>query len=68
MKDIESIYAKVFAGVSGELVIKHLRKITIERVLGPNANESELRFVEGQRALVHQIEQMIHRGKSNAKA
>ena len=67
MTDIEKACAKIFSGCASELVIRHLRKITIERVVGPNASESELRTIEGQRALVHQLEQMIQRGKSNAK-
>ena len=67
MTDIEIAYAKTFSCQSGQMVIEHLRKITIERVLGANATESELRTVEGMRALVHQIEQMIARGRNNAK-
>ncbi|MCR4918029.1 MAG: hypothetical protein K5912_03750 [Alphaproteobacteria bacterium] len=67
MKDIEIAYARAFLSESGSIVIKHLRKMTLERTLGPNASESELRTLEGQRALVQHIEQMILRGKSNAK-
>ena len=63
MTDIEKAYAQTFSGRSGELVLQHLRKITIERVLGPNASDSELRSIEAQRALVHQISQMISRGR-----
>ena len=60
-------YARTFSGASGRAVIEHLRKITIERVLGPHATDGELRTLEGARALVHQIENMIERGRSNAK-
>ena len=67
MKDIELAYAKTFAGPSGAIVISHLRRITIERVLGPNATDAELRSLEGARALVHQIENLILRGRENAK-
>lgn len=68
MDNIEQIYAKTFATTSGQKVIAHLRKITLERVLGPNASDAELRTLEGQRALVRQIEQLILRGKSNDKS
>ncbi len=63
MKDIELNFARCFATAAGAAVISHLRKITIERVLGPGATDAELRGLEAQRALVHQIENMIERGK-----
>lgn len=63
MTNIEKIYAQAFLSPPGQHVLEHLRKITIERVLGPNATDSELRSLEGQRALVHQILQMTMRGK-----
>ncbi len=67
MRDIELAYAKTFSTDEGAIVISHLRRITIERVLGANATESELRSLEGARALVHQIESLILRGRQNAK-
>lgn len=63
MKDIEQNYARTFSTAAGITVLKHLRKITIERVLGPDATDAQLRGLEAQRALVHQIEIMIERGK-----
>ncbi len=63
MNDIEKNYARAFATHDGAMVLEHLRKITIERTLGPNASDAELRTLEGQRSLVHQIETMISRGK-----
>jgi len=63
MRDIEQNYARAFATTAGVAVLQHLRRITIERVLGPNATDAELRGLEAQRALVHQIENLIERGK-----
>ncbi|MDR2413107.1 MAG: hypothetical protein LBD50_02755 [Rickettsiales bacterium] len=63
--DFEKNYARCFASPAGAAVLKHLREITIERFLGPNATEAELRALEGQRALAHQIETLIKRGKTN---
>ena len=63
MKEIEQNYVRAFSTAAGMAVLAHLRKITIERVLGPNASDSELRGLEAQRALVHQIENLIARGK-----
>lgn len=65
MTDIEIAYARAFSGAHGERVLSHLRQITIERVLGPNATDSELRALESQRFLVHQIENMILRGRGD---
>ena len=63
MKDIEQNYARTFATSAGAAALHHLRKITIERVLGPDATDAQLRSLEAQRALVHQIEMLIERGK-----
>ena len=67
MDKIAHEYARTFSSASGRAVIEHLRKITIERVLGPHATDGELRTIEGARALVHQIETLIERGRANAK-
>lgn len=63
MKDIEQNYARTFSTAAGAAVMRHLRQITIERILGANATDAELRGLEAQRALVHQIENLIERGK-----
>ncbi len=67
MKKIEHAYARTFSSESGAIVLGHLRRITIERVLGPNATDAELRTLEGMRSLVHQIEQLISRGRGDAE-
>lgn len=61
--NIEHDFARTFCTPSGARVLAHLRKITIERVLGVNATDAELRGLEAQRSLVHQIENLINRGK-----
>lgn len=63
MKEIEQNYARTFATTAGRAVLAHMRKVTIERVLGPNASDADLRWLESQRAFVHQIEHMICRGE-----
>lgn len=67
MERTEHAFARVFSGDAGRVVLGHLRKMTIERTLGPNASDSELRWAEAQRALVHQIETLVLRGRENAK-
>ena len=63
MTDTEKIFVRTFSTPSGKIVLEHLRKITVERTLGPNASDAELRWVEAQRALVHQIEKLSMGGK-----
>ncbi len=63
MKEIELNYARCFGTAAGAAVLAHLRRITIERALGPDATDAQLRGLEAQRTLVHQIENMIERGK-----
>lgn len=67
MERTEHAFARAFSGDAGRVVLGHLRKMTIERTLGPNASDSELRWAEAQRALVHQIETLVLRGRENAK-
>ncbi|MCM1294125.1 MAG: hypothetical protein NC311_01005 [Muribaculaceae bacterium] len=62
MRETEQNYARAFSTVAGRAVLAHLRRITVERVLGPDASDAQLRGLEAQRALVHQIENMISRG------
>lgn len=61
--EIEKNFTRCFSTTAGAAVLSHLRKITIERYLGANATDAELRTVEAQRALVHHIETLIERGK-----
>lgn len=63
MTNIEKFYSRTFSGASGTAVLQHLRQMTIERILGQNATDSELRWHAAQCALVHQIENMVNRGK-----
>lgn len=65
MTDIANNYARCFGTPSGAQVLKHLRQITIERTLGVGASDSELRWLESQRAFVHQIESLISRGRGD---
>lgn len=64
MKDIEKLYAQVFGTAPGKRVLAHLRETTIERYLGDNASEAQLRTLEGQRALVKRIENLVERGRT----
>lgn len=62
-REIEKNFTRCFSTTAGAAVLQHLRSITVERFLGANATEAELRTLEAQRALIHQIEILIERGK-----
>tara|TARA_R110001606_G_scaffold217308_1_gene365187 strand:+ start:255 stop:518 length:264 start_codon:yes stop_codon:yes gene_type:complete len=61
--EIEKSFARCFSGPDGDRVLAHLRAMTIDRVLGPEAGDAELRHLEGQRHLVIRISAMIARGR-----
>ena len=64
MNDIEKHYARIFNTPSGKQVLNHLRNITIERIIGQNISNEDLRWWAAQNALVHQIENLIQRGNN----
>lgn len=64
MNEIEKQYARTFATTAGKQVLEHLRSVTIERILGQNVSNDELRWWAAQNALVHQIENFIKRGNN----
>lgn len=64
MQDIEKQYARAFATNAGQQVLTHLRSITIERIIGPNVSNEDLRWWAAQNALIHQIENLIKKGNN----
>jgi len=56
--------ARVFRGDDGACVLAHLRALTLERHLGPEASDAALRHLEGQRALVAHLERLIAEGRA----
>lgn len=62
--DIAAVAARCFRGRDGDALLHHLHRMSIERRLPPNINESELRHVEGQRWLCSYIEALVTRGRS----
>lgn len=54
--ELSQAFAKCFITREGKIVLSFLRRITIERYLGPDASHDELRHLEGQRHLVKKIE------------
>lgn len=61
---VRDAFVRAFASDAGRQVLEHLRQATIERRLPPDAPSALLRFVEGQRSLVAQIERLARPGRN----
>lgn len=55
-EEIRTAFAKCFITKEGQIVLSYLRRITVERYLGPDSTSDELRHLEGQRHLVKTIQ------------
>jgi hypothetical protein len=60
---VAKAYARVFSTDDGQLILAHLQAQTFLKGLSPDVAESHLRFLEGQRALVHSILRFVALGK-----
>ncbi len=56
-------FARLFHRPEAETVLAYLKRRTLERALPPDATDAELRFLEGQRALVAHIIALIQQGQ-----
>jgi hypothetical protein len=55
-------FARCFAGPDGQQVLAHLRRLILDRRLGPAATNTELWYLEGQRGAIAYVLGMIERG------
>lgn len=62
-RDMERIFARLFSSDDGRKALAYLQMITFQRALGAGAADSELRYMEGQRAMVGTILRLIDRGR-----
>lgn len=56
--------ARLFATPDGQAVLGHLKEMTIDRCLSPDAGDGALRHLEGQRHLVLHLLALIRRGQA----
>jgi len=61
--EVARAFAHCFRDATGAIVLEHLRKVFLERRLGPSATDAELRHVEGQRSVVAYVLGLIERGR-----
>jgi hypothetical protein len=55
-------FARCFAGPDGQQVLDHLRRLILDRRLGPSATNAELWHLEGQRGAIAYVLGMVERG------
>jgi hypothetical protein len=60
--ELATAFARCFVSADGRQVLGHLRRLTVERALGPQASEALLRYVEGQRQLILYVEALVAKG------
>lgn len=60
---VERACARLFSTDDGRLVLDHLKAVAFMRCYGADASESQIRFAEGQRALVAQLLRLIAAGR-----
>lgn len=63
-KDIERLFARTFSSEEGKNILAYLQYTTFNRALGVNASDAQLRYSEGQRAVVATILRLIERGRT----
>lgn len=61
--NVESCFTRCFATEDGRKVLAYLQSMTFDRALGPDASDNELRYMEGQRAMIASILRYIDRGR-----
>ncbi len=60
---LQRAFATCFRGADGALAIDHLRRVFLDRRLGPSASDAELRHTEGQRSVIAHILSLVERGR-----
>lgn len=54
-EEIRRAFIRCFNTKDGQVVLSHLRRLTLERYMGPEISSDTLRHLEGQRYLVGYI-------------
>lgn len=62
--EMAGVFARCFSSPDGLRVLGFLKAMTLERALGPEANDAALRHLEGQRQLVVTLLALVARGRS----
>jgi hypothetical protein len=60
--DVAAVFGRCFRGGDGMRALAYLRGLTMDRALGPGADDAVLRHMEGQRQLVAHVCALVARG------
>ncbi len=63
LRDIEKCFARLFSTDDGKCALSYLQAISFQRALAPTSTDQQLRYAEGQRAMVATILRLIDRGR-----
>ena len=63
MKQVQHAMTRLSATSDGKMVLEHLKARTLNRTLAPDATTQELWYLEGQRALIAYLDNLIEQGK-----
>jgi len=62
-KDVERAFARLFSSEDGKKVLSHLQVMSFHRAHSPESSNEQLRYAEGQRAMVASILRLIDKGR-----
>ena len=62
-QSVERAFARLFSSEDGRQVLAHLQVMTFHRAHSAETSDAQLRYAEGQRALVGQILRLIEKGR-----
>ena len=63
MKEIQHAMTRLAGTTDGKMILEHLKSRTLNRTLAPDATSQELWYLEGQRALIAYLDNLIEQGK-----
>jgi hypothetical protein len=64
-KDLNSLFAAVFAGDNGEKALAYIRSVSIDQVSGPEISPDKLMHLEGMRYLAAIIQNRVKKGREH---
>jgi hypothetical protein len=66
-RNLNKVFAGVFKGDDGKLVLEYIKSITTEAVAGPNIESNQLFHLEGMRFLAGVIQTRIKKGEQDGR-
>ena len=66
LQEVEKCFARLFSSEDGHKALSYLQTITFQKALAPTSSDEQLRYAEGQRAMMATILRLIDRGRKGA--